>query len=60
MEFKTEKEILLNAIAKADELGLLGDTDEIVERVANGENTENQGDSVLTVKKDDCQSMKRN
>lgn len=42
MEFKTEREILLNAIAKADELGLLGDTDDIVERVANGENTENQ------------------
>lgn len=42
MEFKTEKEILLNAIAKADELGLLGDTTGIVERVANGENTENQ------------------
>ena len=42
MIFKTETEVLLNAIAKAEEIGLFGDTTDLVEKVANGENTENQ------------------
>lgn len=42
MEFKTENEILLNAIARAEELQLFGDTTDLLDKVANGENTENQ------------------
>ena len=42
MRFRTEKEILLEMIAKAQEHQLLGEADDIVERVGNDELTENQ------------------
>ena len=42
MKFKTEQEILLEMIAKAQEQNLLSETDDIVERVEKGELTDNQ------------------
>ena len=42
MEFKTEKEILLSMVAKAQEQELLGDIEDIVEQIDNGQRTENQ------------------
>lgn len=42
MKFKTEQEILLEMIAKAQEQNLLSETDDIVERVESGELTDNQ------------------
>ena len=42
MRFRTEKEILLEMIAKAQEHHLLGEAEDIVERVGNDELTENQ------------------
>lgn len=42
MKFKTEKQILATAVAKAQEYELISTSDDIVERVSNGEQTENQ------------------
>ena len=42
MKFKTEKEILLEMIAKAQEQKLISEADDIIERVGNDELTENQ------------------
>ena len=42
MKFKTEKQILATAVAKAQEYELITTSDDIVERVNNGEQTENQ------------------
>ena len=42
MKFKTEKEILLEMIAKAQEQHLISEADDIIERVGNDELTENQ------------------
>lgn len=42
MKFKTEKQILATAVAKAQEYELISTSDDIVERISNGEQTENQ------------------
>ena len=42
MYFKTETEILLSMIQKAQEVQLISEKDDLVERISNGEQTENQ------------------